>query len=182
MLRTDGLLIPLDEDQFLLDRVWKDLNESGVVTYYFGWRTSVAQALRMVDPSSPIELTRLEWWGEDSKWVGLEEAPSMKSTGEVVQWLVTHCDRGDLINFECRIGNEVDLDSHDDTEVSLQGPEGSWIHDWAEALLASRGFKAKVILDALEESAGKYLAIGRPDVVLGVYDTFDDLHKAHRER
>lgn len=182
MLRTDGMLLPLPEDQFILDRVWMAKSVSGEVCCYFGWRTSVAQALRVITADVPVEVTRLEMRGEDSNWIGLEEALPLKTAGEVVHWLANQSLDVDLINFECRIGDGLELDSHDDTEVSLRGTQEALITQWAEAILVSRGFRAPVILEAMMGNNGKCLAIGWPDRVMGVYDSFDELCKAHRER
>ncbi|HEU4951090.1 MAG TPA: hypothetical protein VFT46_04020 [Holophagaceae bacterium] len=182
MLRSDGRQVTLKQDRFHLDRVWKREPEPGTVQYYFGWRTSVAQALRLLEPDTDFTLTDIGMWG-DLGWIDLKRVPSLQTVGEALDWLLSHPDHhSDLVNFDCRIAGEFDLCSHDDAEVTLQGPAGELIERWAGALFLSRGFEATMMLNLMQENLGKCIAIEAPSQILGIYETLDECNEAHPEK
>ncbi|MBS1784986.1 MAG: hypothetical protein JST24_06125 [Acidobacteria bacterium] len=178
----DGLLFPLDEDVFVLDRVSADISEEGVVRYYFGWRTSARQALRLLAPETPFALRELFMWGGPSGSLTIADAPELETAGDALQWLNQELDHyGDLINLTCLVGNQIELSTHDNTEVTMKGSVSPEMDRWAASLLKSLGFDPTAILGAMNQNGGNFLAIQKPATVLGVFDTFEALNKAHPE-
>lgn len=182
MLRTDGQLIPLGEDEFELDRVWMDHPAPGVARYYFGWQTSIQQALRLVLPDTPFSLTNLFMWGGPSGSIGAQDAPPLETVGAVLAWLEKELEgHGDLIDLTCVVGQSIEVSTHDNTEVTLKGATDA-VCPWVARLLESRGFDAVAVMGVMDQHAGEYLAVRKPDGILGAYGTFEALNKAHPER
>ena len=151
MLRTDGLRMPLDEDQFVLDRVSADIPEEGVVRYYFGWRTSARQALRLLTPETSFSLRELFMWGGPSGSITTANAPALETVGDALRWLNQELDSyGDLIDLACLVGNQIELSTHDNTEVTMKGAADSDVDRWASGLLESLGFEPMAILGTMK--------------------------------
>ena len=122
-------------------------------------------------------------WGGPSGSIGLHDAPALGTVGEAMDWLSHELALdGDLINLTCVVADSIEVHTHDDTEVSMEGSASSSLRNWAARFLESRGFDLVAILSEMETNQGKSLAISAPGTVLGISDSLDELSKAHPER